>query len=156
MGGANPLAGLISPFEGDVALLGALGYHVALRLVATVTAFMLEGLDGPGGHRFRPVLAASLFGRAASALRAWLALPDLEVELEMTDSEADPAIRWEGSDPVELALPPNWIIDVWGRDLMIMAGRFTIALLESSESRTVLMTVGSDLGTPRPLVVELL
>jgi hypothetical protein len=156
IGAASQPAGAAPTFEGDVVLLASLGHHVPLRLVATVTAFLLGRLDGPGGHGVRPVLEASLFGRATSALRAWLALPDLEVELEMTDSPPDSTLRWGGAGPVELALPPNWVVDVWGRDLMVMGGRFTVALLESAESRTVLLTVGSDLGPPRPLVVELL
>ena len=116
MGGAAPQTGVGPTFEGDVVLLAGLGHQVPLRLVATVTAALLERLDGPDAHSVRPVLEASLFGRATSALRAWLALPDLEVELEMTAPEADPDVHWTGAGPVELALPPHWVLDVWGRD----------------------------------------
>jgi hypothetical protein len=156
IGGAGPQTGAGPTFEEDVVLLAGLGHHVPLRLVATVTAALLERLDGPDGHSVRPVLEASLFGRATSALRAWLALPDLGVELEVTAPEVDPRVHWGGVGPVELALPPRWVLDVWGRDLTVMGGRFTLALLESAGSRTTLMTVDSDLGLPRPLAVELL
>jgi hypothetical protein len=156
LGGAGAQTGAGPTFEDDVVLLAGLGHHVPLRLVATVTAALLEQLDGPDAHSVRPVLEASLFGRATSALRAWLALPDLEVELDVTAPEADPNVHWAAGGPIELALPPQWVLDVWGRDLTVMGGRFTLALLQSAGSRTTLMTVGSDLGPPRPLVVELL
>ena len=156
MGSAGPQTGAGPTFEEDVVLLAGLGHHVPLRLVATVTAALLERLDGPDGHSVRPVLEASLFGRATSALRAWLGLPDLGVELEVTAPEGDPNVHWGGVGPVELTLPPRWVLDVWGRDLTVLGGRFTLALLESAGSRTTLMTVGSDLGDPRPLAVELL
>ncbi len=142
--------------EDDLALLADLGHELTLRLVATVTAMLLDRLDSPDYPSARPALEASLFGRASCALRAWLAIPDLEVELEMRGPDEEPSIEWDGRGPVQLALPPEWVTAVWGRDLTVIAGRFSMGVVDSTASRTTLMTIGSDLGTPRQLVVEVL
>jgi hypothetical protein len=161
-GGAVP-AGVMDPRtnagptrEDDLALLAGLGHELTLRLVATVTATLLDRLDGPDRFSARPVLEASLFGRASCALRSWLATPDLEVELQMTRPDEEPSLEWDGGGPVQVALPPEWVTTVWGRDLTVIAGRFSLAVVDSTASRTTLVTIGSDLGTPRRLVVEVL
>ena len=155
-GMAVPRANAGPTREDDLALLSGLGHELNLRLVATVTAMLLDRLDGP--HRFsaQPALEASLFGRASCALRSWLATPDLEVELQMTGPDEEPSIEWDGGGPVQVALPPEWVTTVWGRDLTVIAGRFSLAVVDSTASRTTLVTIGSDLGTPRQLVVEVL
>ncbi len=142
--------------EDDLALLAGLGHELTLRLVATVTAILLGRLGGPESPSARPALEASLFGRDSCALRAWLASPDLEVELKMTEPGEEPSLEWDGAGPVEAALPPEWVITVWGRDLTVIAGRFSLGVVESAASRTTLLTIGSDLGPPRQLVVEVL
>ena len=142
--------------EDDLALLAGLGHQLTLRLVATVTAILLDRLDGPGRFSARPALEASLFGRASCALRSWLATPDLEIELQMTGPGEEPSLEWDGGGPVQVALPPEWVMTVWGRDMTVIAGRFSLAVVDSTASRTTLVTIGSDLGTPRQLVVEVL
>jgi hypothetical protein len=142
--------------EDDLALLAGLGHELTLRLVATVTTMLLDRLDGPDRFSARPVLEASLFGRASCALRSWLAAPDLEIELQMTDREEEPSLEWDGGGSVQVALPPEWVTAVWARDLTVIAGRFSLAVVSSTVSRTTLVTIGSDLGTPRQLVVEML
>jgi hypothetical protein len=142
--------------EDDLALLAGLGHELTLRLVSTVTAVLLDGPDGPDRPPARPALEASLLGRASSALRAWLAIPDLEVDLRVTGPDEEPGLEWDGRGSVQLALPLEWVMTVWGRDLTVIAGRFSLGVLESTGTRTALSTIGSDLGEPRQLVVELL
>lgn len=163
MTGRAVAAGVIDPrtnagptSEDDLALLAGLGHELTLRLVATVTAMLYDRLDRPDRFSARPVLEASLFGRASCALRSWLAMPDLEIELQMTGPDEEPSLEWDGGGPVRVALPPEWVTTVWGRDLTVIAGRFSLAVVDSTASRTTLVTIGSDLGTPRQLVVEVL
>jgi hypothetical protein len=74
----------------------------------------------------------------------------------MTGQGEEPRLAWDGSSPVQVALPPEWVMTVWGRDLTVIAGRFSLGVLESTATRTTLMTIGSDLGNPRQLLVEVL
>lgn len=142
-------------YEADLALLAGLGHEVTLRFVATVTAVLLDRLDGADRPSARPALEASLLGRASCALRSWLATPDLEVELEMSGQD-EPRLVWDGDGAVQVALPPEWVMAVWGRDLTVIAGRFSLGVLDSTATRTTLLTIGSDLGKARRLVVEVL
>jgi hypothetical protein len=155
-GGVTGLHPAGKTYEDDLALLVGLGHELTLRFVATVTGVLLEGLEGTDRRSTRPALEASLLGRVSCALRAWLALPDLEVDLEMTGRGEQPGLAWDGDGPVQVTLPPEWVMKVWGRDLTVIAGRFSIGVLDSTATRTTLLTVGSDLGKPRRLVVELL
>ena len=139
-----------------MALLAGLGHELILRLAATVTASLLGRLEGADDRSVRPALEASLFGRASCAIRAWLGTPDLEVELEVVEDGADAGIDGDARGPIRLRLPLSWVITVWGRDLTVVAGRFCLAVVESNARRTKLMSVGSDLAPPRPLVVEIL
>lgn len=155
--GATGLPGNAGPTDAsDLALLAGLGHELTLRLVATVTAVLLDRPDGTDRPSARPALEASLLGRASCALRTWLARPGLEVELQMTGRDEAPSLAWDGTGPVRVALPSEWVITVWGRDLTVMAGRFALGVLDSTATRTTLLTIGSDLGNPRRLVVELL
>lgn len=150
-----PRANAAPTTEDDLALLAGLGHELTLRLVATVTAVLLDRLGGPDRPSARPALEASLFGRASCALRAWLATPVLDVELVVTGPDEQPSLKWDGAGPIQVALPPEWVMTVWGRDLTMIAGRFSLGVVESAASRITLMTIGSDLGTPRQLVVQM-
>jgi hypothetical protein len=150
--GAHPRSS--STREEDVALLAGLGHELTLRMAATVTAMILDRMEGPGGPAARPVLEASLFGRASCALRAWLGAPDLGVELEVVESGADASLEGDASGPIRVKLPLAWVTTVWGRDLTLVAGRFCVSLFEAAGRRVALMSVGSDLGPPRPLLIE--
>ncbi len=140
--------------EEDVALLAGLGHELTLRMAATVTAVLLDRMAGPDGPAARPVLEASLFGRASCALRAWLGAPDLVVELEVVEPGADASLEGDASGPIRVKLPLAWVMTVWGRDLTLVAGRFCIGLFESNGRRATLMSIGSDLGPPKPLLIE--
>ena len=142
--------------EDDVVLLASLGHELTLRLVATVTAALLDRLRSPEGASPGPALEASLFGRASAALRTWLGSPELELDLEVTEPDAEPSLSWEAGGPVRLVLPLEWVMTVWGCDLTVVAGRFCLGVAEWSGTRTTLMSVGSDLGPPRPLTIEIL
>ena len=153
--GGGPVGGpSLSTFEEDIVTLAGLGQEMTLRLVATVTAMLLDRTDGSVSD-VRPALEASLFGRALTALRTWLAVPDLEVELTVADPADAPSLAWDGAGPAQLTLPLDWVVQVWGRGLAVVAGRFGLCVVAASSNRTVLMTVASDLGLPQSLVIEL-
>ena len=61
----------------------------------------------------------------------------------------------EDGNAIRLALPLEWVSEVWGRDLVVIGGRFVLALIEAAGDRTTLWTVGSDLGPARSLTIEL-
>jgi hypothetical protein len=144
------------PLTVDLALLAGLGHQLTARLVATVTAGLLDGSGDAASPKARAALEASLFGRAWCALRDWLAAPELEVELTVTEPHEEPGLEWDASGPVRLALPLEWVVTVWGRDVTVVAGRFALGVAESTPSGTTLVTVGPDLGPPRHLAVDLL
>ena len=155
---AVPTSGHASPSstrEEDIALLAGLGHELTLRMAATVTALLLEDGWDPDGPPARPALEASLFGRASCALRAWLGDPDLDVELEVVESGAGASLEGDASGPIRVRLPLAWVMTVWGRDLTVVAGRFCISLLESDGRRATMMSVGSSLGPPKPLLIEI-
>jgi hypothetical protein len=155
MPGVQGLPSTTSPtFEGDAVLLAGLGQELTVRMVATVTAAFLDNPDSPEARAARPALEASLFGRAMSALRLWLAAPHLELELVVARPSQEAGLEWDGEGPVHLALPLDWVVRIWGRDLTVIAGRFCLGIVDSTPHRTTLTTVGSDLSSIKRLTVE--
>jgi hypothetical protein len=153
--GGGPAGGpSLSTFEEDIVILADLGQEITLRLVATVTANLLDRLESSGSPEVRPALETSLFGRALTALRTWLAVPDLEVELTVADPAEAPSLAWDGAAPAQLVLPLDWVVRIWGRGLSVVAGRFALSVVDTTSNRTTLMTVASDLGAPQRLVIE--
>jgi len=142
--------------EEEIALLAGLGRDMTVRMAATVTAALLEQLTAgkPDGSSVRPVLEASLFGRVANALRSWLGSPDLDVELAVVSQSDEWLLSGDEDSSLRLSLPFEWVRDVWGRDLAVVGGRFTLGLTESTGGRITILTVGSDLGPAHPLVIE--
>jgi len=136
-------------------LLAGLGHELTLRLASTVTSALLEELKSPKGASMGPTLEAALFGRASAALRAWLGAPDLDLDLEAIEPDTEPGLSWDGSGSVHLALPLEWVMTVWGADLTVIAGRFSLGVAERDGARTTLMSIGTDLGPPRPLIIEI-
>jgi hypothetical protein len=127
--------------EQDLVLLAGLGYELTLRMVATVTAALLDRLESPHGPPPRPALVASTFGRASSALRTWLGVPELAVKLEVTAPDGEPSLSWEAGGPLHLALPLGWVLTIWSRDLTVVAGRFCLGVAEWNGSRTTLIVL---------------
>jgi len=154
-GSLSPTTSTSSTPEEDKVLLAGLGYALTLRMAATVTATLLSRPKSPPGVSPQPALEVSLFGRASAALRTWLGTPELELNLEAIEPEAKPCLSWDGSGPVHVALPLQWVMTVWGQDLTVVAGRFCLGVTEWSGTRITLMSVGSDLGSPRPLMIEI-
>jgi hypothetical protein len=77
------------------------------------------------------------------------------MELTVADPADEPTIELGISDPLRVVLPLDWVVSVWSRDLTIVAGRFCLGVIESTETRTTLLSVGSDFEAPRRLIVEL-
>jgi hypothetical protein len=139
----------------DLTLLAGLGYPMTVRLVATVSTHLLDRTTASEESGARPALTASLFGRAWTALRDWLSESDLDLDLAVTEAGQDPVLKLEPTGPIRLALPLDWVVAVWARDLAVVAGRFSLGVIESTPSRTTLLSIGSDFGAPKQLVVEL-
>lgn len=154
-GSIGPPVNLSSTPEDDIMLLAGLGHELTLRLASTVTSALLEGLNIPGSASMGPTLEVSLFGRASAALRAWLGIPDLDLDLEVIEPDTEPGLSWDGTGSLHLALPLEWVMTVWGADLTVVAGRFCLGVAERDGARTTLMSVGTDLGPPRPLTIEI-
>jgi hypothetical protein len=124
-------------------------------MVATVTSALLDQMAAGAsvGVAARPSLEVSLFGRASCALRSWLGDPTVEVDLEVVGANEEVHLTESGDHAARLALPLRWVVDVWGRELCVLAGRFSLGVLESTGQQTTLLTVGSDFGS-RPLKIE--
>jgi hypothetical protein len=92
------------------------------RLIATsASALISRNPDGPMSRQ----LHAALYGRLLVSLGRWLGeLPELE--LELIGPGAEPSLSVDGST-VRAAVAPDWLIDVWGAGLEIVADRFTLA-----------------------------
>ena len=50
-------------------------------------------------------------------------------------------------DTVRVALPLEWVSEVWGRDLAIVGGQFALAVSKATKGRTTLRTIGADFET---------
>jgi len=148
-----------------LALLAGLGGQVPLRLVATVTAYLLGQLDNdagpapnpgesPGPGAARPSLEASLFGRARLALAQWLDNPQLDIDVEVAEAGEPASFSHIEGPPLLARLPLSWVAEVWGRGLAVVAGRFAVGLLEATPHKTVLATIGPGLDQPGRVTIE--
>jgi hypothetical protein len=155
--GSLPTPDRSHSFEEDMGLLAGLGSALTMRLVAIVTARLLDrtAADDPEGDSVRPALEASLFGRAVSVLRTWTGEPALEIELDVVEPGDEAVVPGGEDDVMRVALPLQWVPEVWGRDLAVVSGRLAVAVIEAGENRTTLKTVGSDFGPWRTLTIEL-
>ena len=135
----------------DVAVLTALltlGAGFGERLVATVAAEVVDRLrDGdPLIADALPRLDAALYGRVLAALRGWLGEPRLSLELTLIDHGAPRSLaRVDGA--VHAALPFDWVLEVWARELETVQGRFCLAAETDGAGDWQLATVAPDLRT---------
>jgi hypothetical protein len=161
-------APLLSPGHGaraaqpDVAaegleVLAQLDGDIPMRLVATVTAHLLNSLasEGPAAGQAVPALEVSLIARGTNALSTWQGRPLPDLQVEVAEAGAQPVLEDSDGGSLRASLALSWVADVWGRGLAVVGGRFAIALLEGSPGRVVLETVAGDLRAPRPMTIEL-
>jgi hypothetical protein len=143
------------PTDDEFRLLATLGHDLAFRMAATVTVHLLEEEDAPPGTTPpRAALEASLWGRVASTLRTWLGNPTLKVVLDVIEPDQPCAIEQLPDHQLRVALPLRWVADVWARDVALVAGRFSLSIIDASAQEVLLETIGPDLGPPRPLRIE--
>ena len=66
-----------------------------MRLVATVTAHLLNGLaaEGPGSGKALSALEVSLVARGTNALSTWLGRPLPDLQLEAGDEKSTPSVE---------------------------------------------------------------
>ncbi|MGH9920087.1 MAG: hypothetical protein ACRD6W_14630, partial [Nitrososphaerales archaeon] len=142
--------------EDEVLSILGIGGGLADRLVATVIASWSERIDADDFGTHRAALGAALFGRVTLALRAWLADPNLEVEVEMIGPRQEAQLsRSEDTITITARLPFRWLSDIWARGLAVVLGRFSLALTESSDDRQRVVTASTDLLDFRPVTISL-
>jgi len=122
-------AGAIDPADDtDLLLLLGLGPAWADRLAGTVVAALLDGVESDAAPGADPSaeLCAALYGRVLAALRGWLGRPEMDIDLHIAARPEDAQLDLE-SEPVRVALPMRWLLDVWIRGAAITLGRFCLA-----------------------------
>ena len=68
-------------------------------------------------------------------------------------TDDNPLRRTDGG--IAVALPFDWVADVWARGLALVFGRLCVAAESSDGLRWTLTTVGADLGALDATVVDL-
>lgn len=153
-GGAGP-AGWDDVEDDLIALLG-LGGGLPDRLVASVAGAWSDpagrGEEAAAAHA---QLTAALYGRAVLAIRAWLAEPELEVDLRMVAAAAESRVTWLDAGGVRAELPFSWLSDVWSRGLTTVCRRFCLRAQTDDGRRWTLSTVGPYLNNTELMTLEL-
>jgi hypothetical protein len=152
--GGNP--GMPAQPDGLMSLL-ALSSSLAARLAAGVAAHWGERLERgePDAVPARAALVAALYGRAVCAVREWLGEPDVDVELEVVDADRAPGIERTAPHTLAVSMPLDWIWRVWARGLAIVLGRFTLAVTETDDDVTVLLSAGPSITDVRSMTISL-
>lgn len=101
-----------------------------------------------------PTSEAALYGRVLKSLRVWLGRA-IELDLETISDAGSPTLTCDSDDRVRARLPFGWIVDVWGRELEVIWGRFCLNASSEDGLRWELLTVGPELGEPAVMRVEL-
>lgn len=162
----GPVAGSPVPQQPDtepLIRLLYLGSSLPDRLIATVVAHWSARLAaaeaGAGGEDLgwaRPALTAALYGRAASAVRAWLRDDELRVTVTMIDGQTAPSLT-RTSEGVALSLPFSWLPQVWSPGLATVLDRFCLSAtmaIEGGRIRWQLTTVGPAGDDVAPVTIE--
>jgi hypothetical protein len=142
-----------SPVDDLITLLtlpGALPDRLAITVAATWTRRLTDQKASEANKR--PQLYAALWGRVTATLRAWLGTPTLDPELELINANDDPSLASRDGS-VRARLPFSWLVDVWGRGLGTISGRFCIAV-EADAAKLRLLTIGPDFGATRAITIE--
>jgi len=144
-----------------IASLLSLGGGLPRRLLATVAANWRERLLAPDGAEdeelsgVRARLEAALYGRALASLATWLEVNELELDFEPLPEDERPALSADPTGRLRARLPFGWMVDVWGRGLETIWGRFCLSAATSDGVHWELLTVGPDLADPAVIRVEL-
>ena len=162
----GPVAGSPVPQQPDTEPLIRLLYldgGLPERLIATVVAHWSARLEAAeaGAERedlgwARPALTAALYGRAATAVRAWLRNDELRVTVTMIDGQTPPSLT-RTSEGVALSLPFSWLPRVWSPGLATVLDRFCLSATMATEggrNRWQLTTVGPTGGDVAPVTIE--
>jgi hypothetical protein len=154
-GGAGP-AGWDEVEDDLVPLLG-LGAGLTDRLMATVAAAWSDPAErgAEEAAAAHAQLKAALYGRAVLAIRAWLAEPELEVDLRMVEAAAESRVTRLDVGGVRAELPFSWLSDVWSRGLTTVCRRFCLSAHTDDGRRWTLSTVRPDLDNTELITLEL-
>jgi hypothetical protein len=143
-------------FEDDLVPLLGVGAGLTDRLMATVAAAWSDPAEreeeAAAAHA---QLMAALYGRAVLAIRAWLAEPELEVDLRMVNTDAESRLTYLDAGGVRAELPFSWLSEVWSRGLTTVCHRFCLRAQTDDGRRWTLSTVGPDLDNIEPMTLEL-
>jgi hypothetical protein len=136
----------INGSDAELRRLLRLGGALPERLVANVVASIQP--DTP-----LPLLDAALYGRLVLAVRQWLA-SDRPVEVERLAPGGPRSLSFDG-ETVTVALPFEWLGEVWVRGFTTILGRFCLAAASVDGVRWTLTVVGTRFGPPETVVLEL-
>ena len=79
----------------------------------------------------------------------------LELDFEPLPEDERPALSADPTGRLRARLPFGWMVDVWGRGLETIWGRFCLSAATSDGVHWELLTVGPDLADPAVIRVEL-
>jgi hypothetical protein len=142
--------------ENELLALLALGGKLPDRLVATVAAAWKQRLQ-EGGRRpagSSAYLQAALYGRVVASIRGWLGASAPKSEVVMVSEQREPKLIAK-DDCVRVELPFSWLVDVWAQGLATIWDRFCLAARTDDGCTWRLTTVGTDLGSPSVLTLQL-
>jgi hypothetical protein len=134
----------------DAAALAALGRPISARLVGSITERLLRRMrsERRADPHLWDVLHASLYGRAAESVAGWCGDGSVAARLvlDVVDSgnaSVKVAESREVTLPeVRLALPLDWVAEVWASDLAIVAGRLSLTVLDRNPERITVESAG--------------
>lgn len=149
----------------ELTALLAVDGGLAHRLSVTVAARWAQRLAATGTETAaeteaaRPALAAALYGRVAATVAHWSGRSDRAIDVVMLARGGQPAITRVEADTgvgsLRIALPFDWLVEVWGRGFGVVMDRFVLAATAESTAKWHLLSVDSALGPPRRLTISL-
>jgi len=142
--------------EDELARLLRFDPGLADRLQVTVIAAWVRRLeDGDARAKSNlPVLTAALYGRLLRPLQEWWGERSTPVEVRLSHpGEAALVVRADGV--LKAQLPLRWLLDVWGRGMVVVLDRFVVELLNESDHSCQLAVVDRELKGIRRLTIGL-
>jgi hypothetical protein len=110
-----------------------------IDLRANPTRMTIRDVEQSADGIARAILDAALYGRARRAVHRWLGAPT-PLTIERLASDGTPRFEQTG-DGVHLALRHDWLTRVWGHDLAVINGAFTVdAVLTDPVTGTLHLT----------------
>ncbi len=147
-----------APPQDEIEAFLTLGGGLPDRLAATDIATWADRLENTTAATYTtaalPALHAALYGRATAAIRDWLGTTDLNIDVQIRPTDAEPGITRE-SGTVQLEVPFTWLRDVWAPGLTTILGRFTLAATCTEPDEWTITSVDTNFGPPQTITIRL-